>query len=174
MFTKIAFKKRQISLICALSLPVLAQAHADGMATQLNLPNIPSNIEQHTGNDAALEHNKKLVVYAFNKAFNEHDMAGLEQFFGPYKQHSAGADGVEGLRAFAVPFLKQFPNSSAEIKRVMAEGDWVMIHNHAKTSPEDRGLICMDLFRVDGERIVEHWDSCQEIPTTSKNNNGPF
>lgn len=174
MFNKPTLKQLRHSLIWALCLPVLAQAHNMGNSAHTPLPPVPDSIEQAKGTDAKLEHNKQLVVFAFNEAFNKHDLSALDQFFGPYKQHSAGADGVEGLRAFAVPFLKQFPNSSAEIKRVMAEGDWVMLHNHAKISPEDRGMICMDLFRVDGEHIVEHWDSCQEIPATRQNDNSPF
>ncbi|MGN6657417.1 MAG: nuclear transport factor 2 family protein, partial [Achromobacter mucicolens] len=41
-------------------------------------------------------------------------------------------------------------------------------------SPEDRGQAVVDIFRLEGGKIVEHWDVSQEIPENPANKNGMF
>ena len=69
---------------------------------------------------------------------------------------------------------EKFPNRSSEIKRVMAEGDLVVLHVHSKPSPEDRGSAIIDIFRVENGKIVEHWDVIQPIPEKAANTNTMF
>ena len=61
-----------------------------------------------------------------------------------------------------------------EIKRVIAEGELVMIHNLWKDTPEDRGQAVVDIFRLENGKIVEHWDVSQDIPENPANKNGMF
>src|ERR671929_74104 len=98
------------------------------------------------------------------------------RYFGPkYLQHNPGApDGIEGFRGF-VNFLKEkFPNSKSEIKRVFAEGDFVILHVHAVREPGTRGRAIVDIFRLENGKIVEHWDVAQDIPEKAANSNGMF
>ncbi len=86
----------------------------------------------------------------------------------------AAADGPEGLKAF-LGFLKEkFPASKSEIKRVFAEGDYVILHVHAVREPGTRGSAIVDIFKLEQGKIVEHWDVVQPIPEKAANPNGMF
>ena len=126
--------------------------------------------------DDKLEANKKMVVEFYNKAINEKDFEAARKYMGPkYIQHNPGAaDGPEGLAEF-LKFLKEkFPNSKSEIKRVFAEGDYVILHVHAVREPGTRGNAIVDIFRLENGKIVEHWDVIQPIPEKAMNGNGMF
>jgi predicted SnoaL-like aldol condensation-catalyzing enzyme len=61
-----------------------------------------------------------------------------------------------------------------ETKRIVAEGDLVVIHSHLILKPGNRGSAVVEIFRLENDKIVEHWDVAQEIPETSANNNTMF
>ena len=125
---------------------------------------------------ADLEANKKIVVDFYEKGLNQKDYDAAATYFGPrYVQHNPGAaNGPEGFKRL-VGFLKEkFPNSRNEIKRVIAEGDLVVLHVHSKRSPEDRGRAIVDIFKVESGKIVEHWDVVQDVPEKSANDNTMF
>jgi len=74
-----------------------------------------------------------------------------------------------------VTLLKEkFPNSHNEIKRVIAEGDLVVLHVHSVREPGQRGRAIVDIFKVENGKIVEHWDVVQDIPEKSANDNTMF
>lgn len=126
--------------------------------------------------DEKLEANKKAVVEFYIKAINEKNFEAARPYMGDkYIQHNpAAADGPEGLRAF-LAFLKgKFPNAKSEIKRVFAEGDYVILHVHAVREPGTRGNAIVDIFRLENGKIVEHWDVIQPIPEKAMNANGMF
>ena len=131
----------------------------------------------HTAHaDEKLETNKKAVVEFYNKAINEKDFEAARKYMGgKYIQHNPNAaDGPEGLAAF-LKFLKEkFPASKSEIKRVFAEGDYVILHVHAVREPGTRGNAIVDIFRLENGKIVEHWDAIQDIPEKAANSNGMF
>src|SRR5260221_10899814 len=125
---------------------------------------------------ADLEANKKIVVDFYDKGLNQKDYDAAAKHFGPrYVQHNPGAaDGPEGFKKL-VEFLKEkFPSSKSEIKRVIAEGDLVMLHVHSMREPGQRGRAIVDIFRVENGKIVEHWDVIQDIPEKAANDNTMF
>lgn len=122
------------------------------------------------------ESNKRIVLDFYEAALVRQDVDAAVKFIGPtYIQHNPTApDGVEGLKGF-IKFLKEkYPNRKGEIKRVIAEGDLVVLHVHSKSTPEDRGSAIMDIFRLDNGKIVEHWDVIQPIPEKAANPNSMF
>ena len=125
---------------------------------------------------ADLEANKKTVVAFYEKAINQKDFDAASKHLGArYIQHNpVAADGPEGLKGF-IGFLRdKFPNAKSEIKRVFAEGDYVILHVHAVREPGTRGRAIIDIFRLENGRIVEHWDVAQDVPEKAANANGMF
>jgi predicted SnoaL-like aldol condensation-catalyzing enzyme len=125
---------------------------------------------------AQLELNKKNVVEFYDKAINQKDFEAAAPYFGSrYIQHNPGApDGIEGFKGF-LKFLKEkFPRSHSEIKRVFADGDFVILHVHSVREPGTRGRAIVDIFRLENGKIVEHWDVAQEIPEQAANANTMF
>ena len=122
------------------------------------------------------EANKKAVVEFYDKAINQKDFDAASKYMGArYTQHNPNAaDGPEGLKAF-LQFLKEkFPASRSEIKRVFADGDYVILHVHAVREPGTRGSAIVDIFKLENGKVVEHWDVVQPIPEKAANNNGMF
>jgi len=123
-----------------------------------------------------LEANKRNVVEFYNQALNEKNFDAASKYLGArYIQHNPTApDGAEGLKGF-IGFLRdKFPNSRSEIKRVFAEGDYVIVHVHSVREPGTRGRAIVDIFRLENGKIVEHWDVVQDLPEKAANSNGMF
>ena len=128
------------------------------------------------GHTAQEEANKKVVLDLYEKGINQKDFEAAAKDFGPhYTQHNPrAADGVEGFKAF-VNFLKaKLPKYHSEIKKVFADGDYVILHVHNVPAPGQRGAAIVDIFRLENGKVVEHWDVRQEIPEKSANNNTMF
>ncbi len=122
------------------------------------------------------EENKRIVLAFYEKSINQKDFDAAAQYLGPrYIQHNQrAADGVEGLRAFIKFLREKYPASHSEIKRVFADGDYVILHVHAVRVPGTRGLAVVDIFRLENGKIVEHWDVHEEILEKPANENGMF
>lgn len=92
-----------------------------------------------------------------------------------YIQHNPyAATGRDAAIAFLEPFMKANPGHKAEIKRILADGNMVMVHTHSRMKPEERGSAVVDIFRVKGCKVMEHWDVLQVVPETSANQNTMF
>ncbi len=123
------------------------------------------------------ENNKRTVISYYNLAFNGRRPAEAAEKYGGshYIQHNPqAADGFEAFIQFVTGFVEQFPQSSLDIKRVIAEGDLVATHSLLRTSPEDRGTAAADFFRLEDGKIVEHWDVLQPVPESAANDHPMF
>jgi predicted SnoaL-like aldol condensation-catalyzing enzyme len=123
-----------------------------------------------------MEENKKTVAALYDAALNQKDFEKASRYLGPrYTQHNPNAaDGPEGLKGF-IAFLKdKFPNNKSEIKRIFADGDYVIVHVHAVREPGTRGNAIVDIFKLENGKVVEHWDVVQPIPEKAANDNGMF
>ena len=126
--------------------------------------------------DDVREANKRTVMAFYDAALNRSNFDEAAAYFGPhYIQHTPMIkDGIEGFRSFLQDLKKQFPGLRSEVKRIFADGDFVIIHVHAKRQPEELGLAIVDIFRLEHGKIVEHWDVRQPITETAANTNGMF
>jgi predicted SnoaL-like aldol condensation-catalyzing enzyme len=125
-----------------------------------------------THDPSDLERNKQTVLAFLDLAFNEKRPAeAAERYLGPrYVQHNPLVpDGPEAFVAFVTGFTTQFPELRLEVKRIVAEGDVVVTHSLLRTSPGDRGTAAADICRLEGGRIVEHWDVLQPVPEGAAN-----
>lgn len=126
--------------------------------------------------DKQAEINKQNVGEFYNAALNQKDFTAASKYIGShYTQHNPNvADGIEGFKAIVEYIRDHYPNSHSEIKRVFADGDYVMLHVHLVSDPGSRGKAIFDLFKLENGKIVEHWDAVQDIPEKSANDNGMF
>jgi predicted SnoaL-like aldol condensation-catalyzing enzyme len=127
--------------------------------------------------DDPLEANKRIVGEWQELALNQRKPEeAVAKYLGPhYRQHNPGAaDGAEHFIAFVKRFAQTFPDFRMEAKRVIAEGNYVVLHSQLIRKPGDRGMAVVDIFRLENGRIVEHWDVVQEVPETPANNNTMF
>ncbi|STX49253.1 Predicted ester cyclase [Legionella hackeliae] len=122
------------------------------------------------------ELNKRVVTEFYQKAINDKDFNAAEAYLGPwYIQHNPLAqDGIEGFKQFIEYLKTTYPQSHSEIKRVFSSGDYVILHVHSMKEPDTRGQANVDIFRLQNNKIVEHWDAIQSIPAEAANGNGMF
>lgn len=122
------------------------------------------------------EINKQIVLEFYDAAINKKDFEAASKYLGDvYIQHNPlAADGPEGLKNFLTFAKENLPDYHTDFKQVFADGDYVIVHAHAKGNPEDRGSAVMDIFRLENGKVVEHWDVIQPIPENPANNNGMF
>ena len=120
--------------------------------------------------------NTRLVLAFYEAAINQRDAELALRFLGDrYIQHNPLApDGATGVRGLIEMLKTKFPQGRSEIKRTIAEGELVMLHVHARGTPDDRGRAIVDIFRLENGKIVEHWDVAQDIPEKMPHNNGMF
>ena len=124
------------------------------------------------------ETNKANTVAFYKEALFEGDVENAFRIYAgePYRQHNPLIeDGEDGLRKFVAWIRANRPDAHGEIKRVFADGDYVILHSHWHgLSDNPRGEAVVDIFRLEGGKVVEHWDVIQPIPETAANNNTMF
>ncbi len=122
------------------------------------------------------ERNKRTVVAFYQAAIIDKDFARARMLLGDtYTQHNPQiADGLDGLEAFLGRLAKAFPGLTMEIKRLIAEGDYVAAQVHGVRVPGQPGSAIVDIFRFEGDKIIEHWDVMQPIPVEAANTNTMF
>ena len=95
-----------------------------------------------------------------------------------YIQHNPNAPtGRDATLAMMQASMARLPHLTHEVKRVVwGDADLVAVHFHFLRDKGTRGHAIVDLLRVAGGYIVEHWDVMQEVPdpATAKNANGMF
>jgi predicted SnoaL-like aldol condensation-catalyzing enzyme len=124
------------------------------------------------------ETNKANTVAFHKRAVFEGDVENAFRTYAgsPYRQHNPLIeDDMDGLRKFVAWMGANRPDAHGEIKRVFADGDYVMLHSHWHgLSDNPRGEAVVDIYRLENGKMVEHWDVIQPIPETAANNNTMF
>jgi len=120
-----------------------------------------------------LQENKLNAIAYYKMAYEGNPRKATELFVGSqYIQHNpAVANGLDGFIEYFERMRELYPQKSIEFVRAVAEGDLVALHTH-QIWPGNDQYITMDFFRFDDNgKIVEHWDSIQQIPEKSANPN---
>jgi len=120
--------------------------------------------------------NKAVAVDFYRTAFGgEPERASSDHIGYQYVQHSPQyEDGPVAFINFIRGMRSQYPNMNLEVKRVVAEGDLVVLHSHLTLQPGESGMALADVFRIEGDKVVEHWDVVQSVPNSSENSNTMF
>jgi predicted SnoaL-like aldol condensation-catalyzing enzyme len=123
---------------------------------------------------------KEVVTAFMEQAFVQGQARAAAQKYisaDKYIQHNPQA--ADGRETFIKGFAAFVDSSTYRcvIKRVLTEGDLVVVHSHCKDKPasaKDLGAAVVDIFRVEGDKIVEHWDVEQKVPAKAANKNTMF
>jgi predicted SnoaL-like aldol condensation-catalyzing enzyme len=92
-----------------------------------------------------------------------------------FRHHNPFFEGAaEALQAGMKDNASKNPNKVIAVKRVIAEGEFVVTHSHVRQNPSELGAAVVHIFRFEGGKIVELWDLGQPIPEKSLNENGMF
>lgn len=120
-----------------------------------------------------LEKNKKNAIAFYKMAYEGNPRKAMELYSGDeYIQHNPDVgDGKEPFIEYFDRMHSEYENKSIEFVRAIGEGDLVALHTH-QIWPDNDQYVTMDFFRFDENgKIVEHWDSIQQIPQESKHKN---
>lgn len=124
--------------------------------------------------------NKALVSDFVHTILIKGDMSQLNHFIGSgkgeYIQHNpAIADDLSGLgKALGDLAQAGMPLIYKENYKILGEGNFVLAISEGTFM--NQHVAFYDLFRVDNNKLVEHWDAIQTIPAQNKwkNTNGKF
>ena len=156
--------------------------HWDNLTVKADTPN-PSNRTELDGSTILLDldktdENKALVSSFVDAILVKGEMDQLATFIDAdnYLQHNTQiADGLSGLAAAFEGMAKQgISMVYTENHIILGQGNFVL--SVSEGSLADAPTSFYDLFRVEGGKIVEHWDVIETIPAQSewKNINGKF
>lgn len=104
-------------------------------------------------------HRETLIVNLL-KSIESKDVEGFSAISqSQYRQHNLHvADGRQGFLDFVFSMPDGMPKVST--RRVFEDGEYVVAHSELAA---DQTLAVFDIFKFDGERIVEHWDAAQPM-----------
>lgn len=135
------------------------------------------------------EANKALVQDFVEEVLVAGRTTTFDLFFNPdtgdgtnYIQHNPNfPNGSDGLKAFLEGLEAAGRSLYTELHTVMGMGNFVLAMAEGNDANfdgiiDDNRTAYYDLFRVEGGKIVEHWDIIEEIPSESEraNDNGKF
>lgn len=123
--------------------------------------------------------NKRLVEDFIQDLFTKGDLAAVDRYLDPaFVNHDApypGApDGPESMRQAAAIFRQALPDWHSDVERLVAEGDIVVeeftaggTHRGELFGVPATGrtltLHGVNIFRVEGDRIVERWGMLDQL-----------
>jgi predicted SnoaL-like aldol condensation-catalyzing enzyme len=122
------------------------------------------------------EANKRNAIDFYRTAYQGDPAKAVGLYVGAeYIQHNPlVGDGKEAFIEYFNEMAKEYAGKNIEFLRAVAEGDLVALHTH-QTWPGNEEYVTMDFFRFDENgKIVEHWDSIQQVPNETKNGNSMY
>jgi predicted SnoaL-like aldol condensation-catalyzing enzyme len=120
---------------------------------------------------SVLEKNKKLVETLRRTVFQKHDFSKLDEIMrDDYIQHNPDTpQGKAGFKEFFEGIFKGLPDFNYTVKKLIAEGDIVMMYSTTTATHKGEWLgnpptgnklnfDVVDIFRIQDGKIAEHWD----------------
>jgi predicted ester cyclase len=146
---------------------VLGRSHAVAMTIQNRQPTV-----------ALSTANKRLVDAFIQELFTQGDLTAVDRYLDPgFVNHDppfpGGPDTAEGMRQAAIMFRAACPDWHSDLEQLVEEGDVVVERFTARgtrrgelmgapATGEEVALRGINIFRVQGNRIVERWGRLDE------------
>ena len=124
-------------------------------------------------------HNKDLVETFIQDLFTKGDLDAVDRYLDPaFVNHDppfpGAPDGPAGMRLAAAVFREALPDWHSDVDQLVAEGDIVVerftasgTHRGELMGARPTGktitLAGVNIFRVEGDRIVERWGRLDEL-----------
>ena len=93
-----------------------------------------------------------------------------------FRQHNCdGEDNKSGSQLKTGPFAKPgFVFKIEKVHKILGEGNFVLVMSEGLFDAKPTAFY--DLYRVENDKMVEHWDVLEPMPVAgqSRNNNGKF
>jgi predicted SnoaL-like aldol condensation-catalyzing enzyme len=133
------------------------------------MDSINKQLKHLTEKNLEIERNKKMVADFYQELFGDKNIEAIDKYIGDlYIQHNPSVtDGKEALKNAVKVWFKGAPKEKINIQHLSADGDLVYIHT--KSQRGDKTYSVIDIFRIENNKIVEHWDVVQEVPLKSAN-----
>lgn len=118
------------------------------------------------GTDTVAAH-KNLVKDFYQAFYNSKDFDRArtmltEEFINHHPGVGIGRERT--ISEFQGQVVDHFPDFSLEIRRIVAEGDFVWTHGLIRLAPDKPAAISVDIWRIADGLLAEHWDVGQSIP----------
>lgn len=120
-----------------------------------------------------LEQNKKNAIAFYKMAYEGNPTKAVALYVGEkYVQHNPlVADGPQAFIDYFDRMHLEYPIKTIQFVRTIAEGDLVALHTH-QVWPDNDEYVTMDFFGFSEDgKIIEHWDSIQQVPKEAMNTN---
>lgn len=152
MMKKLSLASASLAVALAFSQPLLALDYQKAIS-----PETQKSVDVATGfyQDALVYRNLYNIKRYIGETYIQH-----APFYG---------DGTDQLKKALEKELSENPDVDVRIHRTIAEDDYVAIH-----STWDYGkkkYVYVDIWRVEGGKLVEHWDHSQLVPEKAENDN---
>lgn len=122
------------------------------------------------------EAHRKTIALDFLRLARDGHRSAAERLLAPGGRHHNPyfAAGMPALLDAIEAAAKTSANRTSDVKHVVAEGDYVVVHSHVRQEPNAPGAAVVHLFRFEGDRIAELWDVGQPVPADNANADGMF
>jgi predicted SnoaL-like aldol condensation-catalyzing enzyme len=120
------------------------------------------------------EANKKMVVDFYQSLFGDKNIAVIDSFVAEdYIQHNPMvADGRQALKDAVQKWFAGAPKEKVDFQHIGADSNLVFLHTRSHFG--DKTMSVVDIFRIENNKIAEHWDVMQEVPDSAANSHPMF
>lgn len=130
---------------------------------------------------ASVQQNTAVVLAFLDTVYNKHEVQqAFRLYVAPdFTQHRRGAPVGNEAAIQALTHLTHdlYPQLRQDVKRTVAQGDLVAVHSVYIRNPAEKDAhrqAAVDIFRLEHDRIVEHWDVVEDASASSAGDNAVF